>query len=126
MTLKLYPSMYQPLHGTTTNPTFKDGCLRHIMLKATGAIPREGDIDPLYKAVGRMGEERFLATALEDFSREVPCSWDLGDEECITRTSGSAPDIYADLHGAAGRGVLRIHALYRGRNCRGYGGCASV
>lgn len=83
---KIYPSSFTPIQGVTTNPTYKEGCLRFLLARTV--LPRGPDIDPIFQTIGLLAEER-INTLLEGtfYDREVPVSIDLGDN---VRISGRA------------------------------------
>ena len=82
--MKIHPSQYSPMHGATTNPLYKEGCLRYISVKHL--LTERTDIHPIYKAIGTLAEERYYSTMdpHEFVTREMHLTYDLGGGVTLT------------------------------------------
>lgn len=73
---KLYPSGIAPVFGYTTN-SYKESCPRFYAMSRALGLPR-GDIDELYKLIGRLAEEKVrqdliaAKTPSQEITFEIP------------------------------------------------------
>jgi hypothetical protein len=77
MTIKIYPSSFAEPAGATTKTEYNSGCPVFEVFKRE--LPNRKEIDPIYSAIGTLGEEYHVARLGTVKEREIPIKYQLTD-----------------------------------------------